>query len=120
MPTVSGQLICFLNALPCPALPSSSDVYCLSLSATSFSVYACVDLCHGRKQTVQHEKRMRVDHHGALDVVTSLQMMVIKVGHVWIEGPSGAEERLMGAVAKWKYCMGTQQSTEESCMYGRE
>ena len=54
-------------------------------------MYTCVDLSHQSKLLVQHEKIMHVADHGALDWVTLLQMMVITVGHVWNEGPSGAE-----------------------------
>ena len=77
--------------VPCPALPLSSAICCLSLTATRFSMYTCVDLCHQSKLIVQHEQIMHVDDHGALDWVTLLQMMVSKVGHVWNEGPPGAE-----------------------------
>ena len=77
--------------VPCPDLPLSSAVCCLSVTATRFSVYACVDLCHERKMNVQHEKKMHVDDHGALEWVTLLQTMVIKVGHVWTEGPPDAK-----------------------------
>ena len=77
--------------VPCPALPLSSAVCCLSVTATRFPVYACVDLCHEREMNVQHEKTMHVDDHGALEWVTLPQMMVINVGYVWTEGPPGAE-----------------------------
>ena len=48
---------------------------------------------------VQHEKIMHLDDHGALDWVTLLQMMVIKVGHVWTEGPPGPRKKSLGAAA---------------------
>ena len=106
--------------VPCLALPLSSAICCLSLTATRYSVYACVDLCHQSKLIVQLEKILHVYDHGALDWVTLLQMMVIKVGHVWTEGPPGAEGSHWVPQHSENTVWGTGKAGEGAGGYGRE
>ena len=101
LPTLSVHLICFLYAIY--ALPLSSGFCCLSLTATSFLVYACVDMCHERIRTVQNAGITLVGEIAANDGDQGRTCLDYRTPK--------CTKKSLGATAKCQYSLGTQQSS---------